>query len=234
MSTSSNPLLRRNPQFEKAGRVTWIEKVATGLGVNRWFTRRPPLEVDPTPGILTSPAHSKVETLATIGPKGEIEEKKVLGGKRSFFLDQVLKDKALVDSFAGGQFIKLYLAPWDLHFLLFPCGGMVSNYAYRSGWAVPLLFMKSGDVLNERLCVTIETEWGFPLVFVMIGSFLVNGIHHGFEEGKTYRRGDDLGTFRVGSSVVMAAAPGKVEWLVKVGDKLTLGSPLAKVLTSAP
>src|SRR5690606_27291029 len=114
--------------------------------------------------------------LETIGPEGEIEEKGVLGGRRSFKLEQILKDRDLAESFVGGEFVKLYLAPWDLHFLLFPCGGKVTHYRYRPGWAVPLLFMKSGDVLNERLCVTIETEWGFPLVFVMIGSFMVNGI----------------------------------------------------------
>jgi phosphatidylserine decarboxylase len=229
MTSPSFPL-RRSPRFEKAGRITWIEKTADLLGVNRWFTRRPALVLAEEPGILVSPAHSKVETLARIGPRGEIEEKRVLGGRRSFLLRDILKDEALVERFAGGDFLKLYLAPWDLHFLLFPCGGTLLDYRYRPGYAVPLLFMKSGDVLNERLCVTLQTEFGFPLVFVMIGSFMVNGIHHGFVGEGPYQRGQDLGTFKIGSSVVMAVPPGCVEWLVKEGDKLTLGCPLAKVV----
>ena len=227
--TSPSILLRRPPQFEKAGRVTWIEKTADLLGVNSWFTRRPPVEVASEPNLLVSPAHSKVETLAPIGPGGEVEEKKVLGGKRSFLLQDILKDASQVDQFAGGEFLKLYLAPWDLHFLLFPCGGTVHAYQYRPGYAVPLLFMKSGDVLNERLCVNLKTEWGFPLLFVMIGSFMVNGIHHGFTGNGPYQRGGDLGTFKIGSSVVMVVPPGKVDWLIKEGEKLKLGSAIGKV-----
>jgi len=225
----NHPLLRRAPEFKKAGRTTWIEKTADRIGVNRVFLRRPAIRIEAADNILISPAHAKVETLARIGPDGEFEEKKVLGKPRVVRLKEVLREED-TSRFAGGDYIKLYLAPWDLHFLVFPADGVVTSYEYRPGWAVPLLFVKRGDVLNERLCVTLETEWGFPMCFVMIGSWMVNGIHHSFEGNTRYRKGEDLGYFKVGSSVVMVFPKGTVRWLCREGDKLRIGTPLAERL----
>ena len=229
MSSNSFPL-RRPPGFHEKGRVTWIEKTADILGVNRIFLRRPPLRIDAAENEIISPAHSKVETLSTISPQGEVEEKSVLGKRRTVLLKDLLKDESLVSGLLGGEYVKLYLAPWDLHFLVFPTAGSVGEHEYRPGWAVPLVFMKRGDVLNERLCITIQTEWGFPIVLVMIGSWMVNGIHHTFESGRRYERGDDLGYFKVGSSVILAFPPRSIRWLCRTGDKLQIGSPLAQVL----
>jgi len=165
-----------------------------------------------------------------IGPDGEIEDKRVLGRPRRFRIGDILKDHELGHVFAGGKAVKLYLAPWDLHFLLFPAPGKVVDYEYRPGYPLPLLFMKSGDVLNERLCVLIDTDWGFPIALVMIGSWMVNGIHHVFEQGTHYEAGDDFGHFKVGSSVVMVFPAGKTEWICKSGAKMAHGAPLARVL----
>lgn len=227
----NHPLLRRAPDFKKAGRTTWIEKTADLLGVNRIFLRKPPIRIEAAENLLISPAHAKVETLARIGPNGEFQEKKVLGNPRVVRLSEILR-KEDTSRFHGGDYIKLYLAPWDLHFLVFPLSGTVSSYEYRPGWAVPLLFVKRGDVLNERLCVTIQTEWGFPICFVMIGSWMVNGIHHAFEEGAQYQKGEDLGYFKVGSSVVMVFPKGTVRWLCHEGEKLRIGAPLAEGLVA--
>lgn len=164
-----------------------------------------------------------------IGPDGEVEDKRVLGQPRRFRIGDILKDVNLAETFKGGAAIKLYLAPWDLHFLLFPASGIITNYEYRAGYPLPLLFMKRGDVLNERLCVLIQTDWGFPIAVVMIGSWMVNGIHHVFQKGNHYQAGDDLGHFKVGSSVVLVFPRGKTEWMCHLGAKLPLGAPLARV-----
>lgn len=225
-------LLKRRPEYVKSGRVTPVEKIADLLGVNRVFLRRPPLEIETPPDRILSPAQAKVETVAPIGSDLSIEEKAVFGRKRRFGLPDILKDPAQAERFAGGSYAKLYLAPWDLHFLLFPCTGRVVDYEYKAGWAFPLLLMRSGDVLNERLCITVETAWGFPMAVVMIGSWMVNGIHHAFQPGASVNAGDDLGYFKVGSSVAIAFPEGAVEWLCCPGKKLSLGQPLARVLKS--
>ena len=223
------PFLKRSPQYRKAGRITPVEKIADRLGINRLFLRRPPIQFKASAGHLHCPAQSKVETLTQIGPALELKEKSLFGRQRHFRLNEVLKDEELAETFAGGSYVKLYLAPWDLHFLVFPSNGRVIDYSYKAGLAVPLLLMKSGDVLNERLSITIMTEWGFPLVFVMIGSWMVNGIHHAFEPEREYRAGEDLGYFKVGSSVVMAFPRDTVEWICNLGEKLQIGSPFAKI-----
>ncbi|MCA9426915.1 MAG: phosphatidylserine decarboxylase [Candidatus Omnitrophica bacterium] len=221
--------LKRSSDYPKSGRVTPVEKVADLFGVNKVFLRRPPLDFKPVENHLMSPAQSKVETLTTIGANLDLEEKAIFGRQRHLSLNDILKDSELASKFAGGSYAKFYLAPWDLHFLVFPASGRVADYSYKAGLAVPLLFMKSGDVLNERLSVTIQTEWGFPIVFVMIGSWMVNGIHHAFHVGQEYSKGEDLGYFKVGSSVVMACPPETVEWLCRPGEKLQIGDPIAKV-----
>ena len=189
-----------------------------------------PLEIPP--GVIVSPAHSTVETLMEIGPDGEVEDKRVLRQPRRFRIGEILKDHELGRVFAGGAAVKLYLSPLDLHFLLFPAPGKVVEYEYRAGYPLPLLFMKRGDVLNERVCVLIETDWGFPMAAVMIGSWMVNGIHHVFEQGRHYEAGDDYGHFKIGSSVVMVFPKGKIEWLCQPGAKMAHGTPLARVLTT--
>ncbi len=226
--------LRRRPEYTKSGRVTPVEKIADLVGINRIFLRRPNLIINASEAQLLSPAQSKVETLTEIGPSLELEEKALFGRQRKFALTDVLKDRELAESFAGGSYVKLYLAPWDLHFLVFPLDGMVADYSYKPGLAVPLLLMKRGDVLNERLSITIETEWGFPMVFVMIGSWMVNGIHHAFEPGRKYQSGEDLGYFKVGSSVVMAFPPDTIDWTCRSGEKLQIGKPIAKVKAVRP
>ncbi len=225
-----NILLNRPPEFSAKGRTTWVEKTADRLGVNRWFLRRPPLQIDVSPGTIISPAQSKVETLMEIGSDGEVEDKRVLGQPRRFKIGDILKDQDLARVFAGGVAVKLYLSPLDLHFLLFPAPGEVMDYEYRAGYPLPLLFIKRGDVLNERLCTLIQTDWGFPIAVVMIGSWMVNGIHHAFERGQHYQAGEDFGHFKVGSSVVMIFPHGKTEWLCQRGTKALLGSPLARVI----
>ncbi|MCG3196793.1 MAG: Phosphatidylserine decarboxylase proenzyme [bacterium] len=221
---------RRPPEFARDGRVTRIERLADLARLNRWFLRRPPIRIEPSEGDIISPAQARIQTLAPIDPSGWIEEKSVFGQPRRIQIREILRDDSLAESFVGGETIKLYLAPWDLHFLLFPVPGIVSRYEYRSGWAVPLLFMRSGDVLNQRLCVRIETDWGFPVGVVLIGSWMVNGIHHAFQEGARYDRGADLGHFKIGSSVVMAFPRGKVRWLKDPGEKVRLGETIAKLV----
>ena len=179
---------------------------------------------------IACPAHAKVEVISKVSEDGRVEEKNVLGMPRSARIRDVLRDEEWAERFVGGDYVKLYLAPWDLHYLVFPAPGRISHQAYRSGWALPLLFMKRGDVLNERLCVVIETVWGFPMAVVMIGSWMVNGIHHVFEPEEEYSTGDDFGHFKVGSSVVLLFPPGVVEWECGVGDKLGIGDRLARVL----
>jgi phosphatidylserine decarboxylase len=232
--TLREKILRRSPVFEREGRVTWIERSADRIGLNRWFLRRPPFSYGAQGDLIGSPAQAKIETISPIGPEGEIEEKKVLGQPRRFRISEILKDEKLSRTFLGGEFIKLYLAPWDLHFLLFPAPGRVVRYEYRSGWAVPLLFCKRGDVLNQRLSILLETDWGFPMAIVLIGSWMVNGIHHSFQVGRHCEAGDDLGYFKVGSSVVMAFPPGAIEWVSRTGAKASLGSPLARVTAAKP
>lgn len=222
-------LLRRTPDFPEKGRITCVEKTADLMGINRWFLRRPPISIHAPDDQILSPAQAKVQTLAPIGPDGWIEEKKILGRQRRFRLVDILKDENLAATFLGGDFLKLYLAPWDLHFLLFPAPGRVTSYAYHTGWAFPLLFMSSGDVLNERLSAVIETDWEFPLVMVMIGSWMVNGIHHSFKPGQRNPAGGDFGHFKVGSSVVLVAPPGRINWTCCEGDKLDLGTSLGNV-----
>lgn len=182
----------------------------------------------PDPSVLISPAESKLESLSHIDPDGWISDKKVLGRERRVHLSELFKSEEEGLPYHGGWSVKLYLAPWNLHFLLFPASGRVISYRYRAGWAVPLLFVRQGDVLNERLCIHFQTEWGFSIGIILVGSWMVNGIHHAFETGRDYDKGADLGHFKVGSTVILVVPP-YVEWSVPEGAKLQLGQEIGKI-----
>jgi len=224
-----NLFLRRKEDFPTTGRITWVESVADMLGINRLFLRHKPVQITAGPKQLACPCQSKVEVAAPIGAEGWIEEKNVLGQPRRVKLEELLKDDTLSATFHGGDYLKLYLAPWNLHYLVFPAAGQVAYHTYRAGYAIPLVFMKRGDVLNERLCTVIQTEWGFPLALVMIASFLVDGIHHEYQLGGDYGQGAPFGHFKVGSSVVLIAPKNALHWTCQPGQALEIGAPIAEV-----
>jgi phosphatidylserine decarboxylase len=215
-------------------RTNLIEKTADLLGINSYFLRRdhrirkgrPP--IDHPEQVILSPAESKLDTVAEIGKSGLIEGKPVFGKKRKIQLSELWKSPDDLSVFHGGTYLKFYLNITNLHYLLFPFSGRVIADSYKRGKVLPLLFMDTADVENDRLMTMVETDYGFPVGIIMIGSFMVSAIRKDYSIDKQYKRGDQFGYFKIGSSVVLLFPPDSISLKSRQDDYLKLGEPIAE------
>ena len=139
-------------------------------------------------------------------------------------------DAALAAQFEDGAFATLYLSPRDYHRIHMPCDGTLRRMIYVPGAlysvnpatarGIPGLF-----AINERVVCVFDTAHG-PFVLALVGATIVGSmatIWHGVvnpprtgnvrewryghlsgdEQPVALKRGDEVGRFLLGSTVVM-------------------------------
>ncbi|MCM5704813.1 archaetidylserine decarboxylase [Larsenimonas salina] len=153
-------------------------------------------------------------------------------------------------AYQDGQFATIYLSPRDYHRVHMPVSGRLVSTRYVPGRIfsvnqatareVPGLFAR-----NERLVCHFETEFG-PMAVVLIGAMIVAGIETvwsgqvtpgaktpqdcRFDQEITLETGEELGRFKLGSSVVMCLPEGvRFHPDVDSGDTVRMGQSLATV-----
>ena len=140
-------------------------------------------------------------------------------------------DAALAARFHGGHFATLYLSPRDYHRIHMPCHGRLLRMTHVPGAlfsvnpatarGVPGLFAR-----NERVVCVFEGDDGAPFVMVLVGATIVGSmatVWHGVVNPPrpdrprewsyagqeiVLRRGEEMGRFLLGSTVVLLFAPG--------------------------
>lgn len=139
--------------------------------------------------------------------------------------------------------VVIYLSPKDYHRVHVPREGNATRWAYLPGtlWPVfPAAVRRVNDLFskNERALVHFETEYG-PIDVVLIGAFGVGRISLScadivtntdgqarasiLQPGVQHERGAHLGTFHLGSTVVLIAPKDTWNWSVRVGDTVQMG-----------
>ncbi len=134
-------------------------------------------------------------------------------------------DRELAARFENGSFATLYLSPRDYHRIHMPCDGKLTRMIYVPGAlfsvnpttarGVPGLFAR-----NERVVCVFETADG-PFVLTLVGATIVGSmatVWHGVvnpprpgvirewrydEQNVVLRKGEEMGRFLLGSTVVM-------------------------------
>ena len=150
----------------------------------------------------------------------------------SFSLENLLQDPAAARSFEGGAFATLYLSPRDYHRVHAPLPGLIEAYSYIPGefWPVNPRSVRSKQALfclNERLITYLQSTAG-PCAVVQVGATCVSRIRasydqvltHAGEGAKLHRypvpipvaKGDELGVFEMGSTVILLFQEGRVRW----------------------
>ncbi len=220
---------------------------------NAFFTRalKPGLRTQPAaPNLLSCPVDGAISQL------GPIRQGLLVQAKgHSYSAADLLADEELAKNFYGGSFATIYLAPHDYHRVHMPCTGRLRSWAYVPGRlfsvnpstarSVPGLFAR-----NERMVAIFDTAFG-PLALVMVGAIIVGGIEtvwngrltppHRRNVLPTYyqtmhtvllQRGAELGRFHMGSTVILLAPPGALEWNRNLapGQEVRLGQELATML----
>jgi phosphatidylserine decarboxylase len=166
---------------------------------------------------------------------------------KTYTVARFLGSEADAERYIGGSYFNLYLSPQDYHHVHSPVGGTIVRSAHIPGklWPVNDWSMDNIDELfavNERIVMYVDGPFGRVAV-VMIGATNVGKMTVTFDSFisntgtlKTAVRdyahpipiqpGDRLGTFHMGSSVVVLLEPGKID-LAKVrlssGKKVRYG-----------
>ncbi|MEZ4321257.1 MAG: archaetidylserine decarboxylase [Myxococcota bacterium] len=192
--------------------------------------------IDPAPDALVSPVDGTVAAagrtengLIEVAPGRTLDVADLLGMEPG---DPIEFDTAV-----------LYLSPKDYHRVHVPREGTAVSWSYLPGtlWPVFPAAVRRVDNLfskNERFRVTVDTSGG-PLEVVLVGAFGVGRITVGvtdlvtnagadaatgtLDPGVAVERGEWLGTFHLGSTVILAAPAGRIRWEVEPGTGVRFG-----------
>ena len=158
---------------------------------------------------------------------GRIERDQIFQAKGHSYSTHALVggDRDLAIQFQDGEFATLYLSPRDYHRIHMPCDGKLTRMIYVPGAlfsvnpttarGVPGLFAR-----NERVVCVFDTANG-PFVLTLVGATIVGSmatVWHGVvnpprpgvvrewrydEQNVVLRKGEEMGRFLLGSTVVM-------------------------------
>ncbi|MEW6238764.1 MAG: phosphatidylserine decarboxylase [Candidatus Omnitrophota bacterium] len=210
---------------------SWIERLADAIGLNRFFLRegrRP--EIRAEENLLLSPVQGKLTEIQTLRASEEIRGKRGFQRQENYSFEEIVHRCEGREAFESGRCFNIYLSPLNLHYLLFPASMTVKKLDYHPAFCRPILFMKSGEIHNERLVIHGETASGCPIILILVGSFLVSGVECLAQVGNKYEKGALLGGFKLGSTVLMLLPNGRVEPLTEPGASLQMGEPIARFL----
>ncbi len=217
---------------------------------NDFFTRalRPEARpVDVQAARIVSPVDG------TVSEAGLIHDQRLLQAKgHDYTLTELLgTDTALAARFHDGAFATLYLAPHDYHRIHMPAAGKLVSSHYIPGrlfsvnpatvQRLPRLFAR-----NERVVCVFDGEPGYFAV-ILVGALFVGSMSTVWAGDVTparrrrvtqlplpsspvqLARGEELGRFNMGSTVIVLFERGRVQWQPELvaGAKVRMGNSIA-------
>lgn len=191
----------------------------------------------------------------TVSQLGDIEHDRVFQAKgHDYSLTTLLGGKPeLAAPFKGGKFATIYLSPKDYHRIHMPMDGKLTDMLHVPGELfsvnplttenVPGLFAR-----NERVVSIFDTPKG-KMALVLVGATIVASIEtkwagnitppagknvqhwtypEGCENSVALTKGDEMGLFKLGSTIVACFEPGMIEFAdQQPGDITRLGDLFA-------
>jgi phosphatidylserine decarboxylase len=210
------------------------------INFNHFFTRCLKPEKRP----ISANAEDIVSPVdGSISQIGDIKENQLIQAKKiDYNLQALLGGSAkLAEQFQGGKFATFYLAPQDYHRVHMPYTGELKEMIYVPGrlfsvnaetaTELPNLFVR-----NERVITLFSTPIG-PMAVILVGAMLVGNISttwegviapasgrhiyhwHYLDNKISLIKGQELGQFQLGSTVIVLFAPNRVAWLPNLSEK---------------
>lgn len=219
---------------------------------NTFFTRALKPGIRPLAGgenTFVSPVDGAISQL------GQISGDRVFQAKgQSFSLLELLGgDAGRTEAFTEGEFSTIYLAPRDYHRIHMPMAGTLREMIYVPGKLfsvnpttaqnVPNLFAR-----NERVVCIFDTAAG-PMALVLVGAMIVGSVEtpwagvvapnssgvkaisYNGDSAISFAKGEEMGRFRLGSTVVMVMPSGSVSWNAEqiAGKRVRMGEAFGVV-----
>lgn len=219
---------------------------------NAFFTRalkpgvRPIAEGD---DVFVSPVDGAISQIGQVAG-GRIFQAK---GQSFSLLELLGGDTQRAATFSDGEFSTIYLSPKDYHRIHMPMAGTLREMIYVPGKLfsvnpvtaenVPNLFAR-----NERVVCIFDTAAG-PMALVLVGAMIVGSVETPWagvvapnssgvkaisyegESAISFAKGEEMGRFRLGSTVVMVMPKGRVRWDAnQVAEKVVrMGEAFGKI-----
>lgn len=218
---------------------------------NEFFTRALRADARPIQGDEQTVACPADGVLSQFG---EIEQGRIIQAKgQSFTVAELLAEANPNPAYQNGQFATVYLSPRDYHRVHMPVAGTLTQMTHVPGRLfsvnsvttehVPRLFAR-----NERVICHFDTAYG-PMVVVLVGAMIVAGIetvwagrvapvkrrvehrYYNQQDAVHLERGEELGRFYLGSTVVVLMPEGRSHWPshLSPGSFVIMGEPLLRM-----
>ncbi len=209
--------------------------------------------ISPDPDAIVSPADGFVSQI------GKINEGRIFQAKgHTYSVRELLAcDDSTAHIYKDGRFLTVYLTPRDYHRIHMPFTGALTQMTHVPGRlfsvntatteAVPRLFAR-----NERVVCHFDTDIG-PMAVVMVGAMIVASIetvwaglvvpnrrvvrHTLYQKADPFRfsKGDEIGRFLLGSTVIVLFPDEAMEWLDtgKAGEMARMGETVGRVVSKS-
>ncbi len=203
---------------------------------NTFFTRA--LKADARP--IDRDADSVVSPVdGTVSQAGRIENGDIFQAKgHRYSAADLLGDEETAERFINGSFATIYLSPRDYHRIHMPLDGELELMRHVPGRLFSVNTLTTAEVpglfaRNERVVTIFDTPAG-RVAIVMVGAIFVGSIEtvwageitppagdkirswkFGPGSGKApvkLPKGAELGRFNMGSTVILLAEAGKIDW----------------------
>jgi len=191
-----------------------------------------------------------------ISQAGDIKGNTIFQAKGKFFSTSALLggDYKLAKQFDRGSFCTIYLSPKDYHRVHMPVSGSLRSMTYIPGklFSVNPTTVDRVDNLfarNERVVSVFDTDFG-PMVVILVGAMIVASIetvwsgevapirkristyNYGQSEQIHLQRGEEMGRFKLGSTVILLLPENAAQWLDHISPEqaVCMGESLANRL----
>ena len=223
---------------------------------NAFFTRA----LQPTARPLCEEEHAVVCPVdGTISQLGTIQQGRIIQAKGRHFtlLELIGGDHKMAAEFDNGSFITLYLSPKDYHRIHMPLSGTVKHMLHVPGrlFSVSAATTRAVNRLfarNERVITLFNNPRSGDFYLILVGALFVGSMetvwhgpvtppHGGYlkrwdyddnDVARFFAKGQEMGRFNMGSTVILLLKPGMVRWSVELqaDQPVKLGQKLGEVV----
>lgn len=181
--------------------------------------------------VYTSPVDAKIESF------GDIEKNTIFYVKgKSYDLKDLLGKDEIANHYLNGKYIVFYLSPADYHRFHSPIAAKVTNQFILGRKSYPvnsvgLTYGKQPISKNYRQITELVTNNGARCAFIKVGAMFVNSIHI-TNTNDEWKKGEEVGFFGFGSTVVMLFTENSIRFLdnVKQDKHIQVGQAFAHML----